>query len=62
MRDWRYILSISLITAAVLAVGGLIWTGGTAEISSDKIEFTHSPWYLGSEEAPIIIDMYMDFG
>lgn len=62
MRDWRYLLSISLITTLILAIGGFVWNSGIAELSSGKIEFTDSPWPQGPEEAPIKIDMYTDFG
>ena len=62
MRDWRYTLSIGLITAMVLVIGGVVWNSGTTEISGGTIEFTNSPWCRGTEEVPITIDMYIDFG
>jgi hypothetical protein len=62
VRDRRYYVIICVITAVILAVGGLLWSSGKVDLVDEKTEFTVSPWYLGPEEAPVTIDMYTDFG
>lgn len=61
MWNKRYVIGVGLITAAILAIGGLLWSSEKGELSGDAIEWSISPWYLGDEDALVTIDMYPDF-
>ncbi|NLE08082.1 MAG: thioredoxin domain-containing protein [Dehalococcoidales bacterium] len=59
MKNRLYCISVGLITAVILAAGALLWTGGTAVIGD--IGDASAVWSLGSESAPVVIDLYPDF-
>jgi len=53
------LLSVSLITVFILAAGVFFWTSGDTVLGDTGT--AAGAWSLGSEEAPLIIDMYPDF-
>jgi len=61
MRNGRYLLSVGLITAVILAVAGLLWNTGGGEPSLGSADLRVTPWYLGVENTPVTIDLYTDY-
>lgn len=57
----KYIISVASITIVILAIGGLLWNGGTVELQSDLNATAVTPRYRGEEAATVIVDVYPDF-
>jgi len=56
-----YVIGVGLITLAILAIGGLLWSSGTAELKPDSDNMVGLSWYRGVDDAPITVDVYPDF-
>ena len=56
-----YVVSVGLITLAILAIGGLLWSSGTVELKPDSDSTVGALWYRGTDDAPVTIDVYPDF-
>jgi protein-disulfide isomerase len=56
-----YAISVGLITLAILAIGGLLWSSGTVELKPDSGSTVGALWYRGADDAPVTIDAYPDF-
>lgn len=57
----RYIISVTLITMAILAIGGILWNKDTGSLTPETYGGFDSQWSLGASNAAIIIDVYLDF-
>ncbi len=36
MRNWKYTVSVIMITIVIMAIGGILWNSGTTELKPDK--------------------------
>ncbi|MFC2038762.1 DsbA family protein [Chloroflexota bacterium] len=61
MWNKKYLISLGLITAVILIIGGLLWNSGTMDLSTDETAISVAPWIRGPKEAPVTVDMYPDF-
>lgn len=57
----KYVTSVAVITMAILAIGGILWNSGTAELKPNTDSTGVTSWHRGDEGALITIDVYTDF-
>jgi len=62
MRTGKYILSVVLITMAILALGFFLWSGGTSSFSDDSFCIVEGGWSRGADDAPVTIEVFSNFG
>ncbi len=56
----RYAVSVAVITACLLAVGTVLWTRDNAVLKSEALGA--GEYWRGDVNAPVSVDVYMDFG
>lgn len=56
-----YLLSVTLITLAVLGAGALLWDDGRTSPSPGSSGAVDGVWQRGVGDAPVVIDVYPDF-
>jgi len=62
VRTWKYVVSVTMITLVIIAVGSVFWINDTNELKATEDNKAVASWKRGKQDAPITIDMYPDFG
>src|SRR4030042_4200892 len=62
MQIKQYVAIVILITVATLTMGFFLWNSEDQQALGPS--YSHTPgegWYLGSDDAPVTIDAFIDF-
>ncbi len=60
MRNREYLLIVALITIALLAIGGILWSMDNGSLTLEDSS-SNRQWFRGASDAAVIIDVYPDF-
>lgn len=61
LKNRYYVASTGLVTCIILLIGGILWGTGSQRLSLDIDAVNTEAWYRGPANAPVRIDMFVDF-